>query len=450
MPQQGQQYPAPGYPQQQQMPQAPLPATMPQTYQADDATANAALAQSGSSGDGRPKAKFLRVPGPAGQIKWDGSVPIGYTGQLRIRLLPPWGPGITTPWEDQRSFFFKSYKNPKGTSLIVNGSGSLFEQALQLALQSSDQRLQMIANDIGRLRIGHLYNVVDVGNPQTHYYTPDGLMRPFILSACPNLQKLIALIIQTKGGVNAFINPQGGRDILIQKKKTGPEERNVEWGATDYDPTPLPQQFWPLLQNLWDLKQQNKLPDQNFVIQCIQDLGLPMPTMGNQVQVPQGYNPAPQAPYPNPYAGQQQLPASMPPQVPNNWVPPPPPAPAMNPPPMNAPMPQQRQQPDMQYPQVPQQNFQIPPAPVPPQVQQQQFQVPPAPVFPQVQQQQFQVPPAPMPPAPQSLPPSMVPPPVYSQPGPSGYAPNPGGNVPIQQPAQQPQQGQSGTGNFPF
>jgi hypothetical protein len=267
----------------------------------------AASAQGGGGKGTLPN--FLKVPGPAGQVKWDASVHIGYEGRLRIRILPPWAAGKPV-WHEVKSYFYRSPQNPKGKVLVYMGEDSLFQHALHLALQNPDQRLQTIAQQFGRVRRQFLYNVADVGNPQTHY-GQDGIMKPFVLAAGPQLQADIARLANARGGISKLVHVEQGRDLILSKKKTGNEERNVEWGMLDMDPAPFTQQLWPLLQTLWDLESVNKLPTQDEVIAAIRELGLPMPATGPSFgQVPGGYpggaypgggyQPNPGAPWPNP------------------------------------------------------------------------------------------------------------------------------------------------------
>lgn len=316
-PQQPQGYgqPQQGYPQQQpgygppptvQGFQPTMLATMPQTHPVDDAAAAAAMAATASDAPRGNLPNFLKVPGPAGQTKWDGSVNIGYEGRVRIRILPPWAVGKHV-WHEVRSYFYRSNQHPKGKTLAYMGEDSLFQQALKMALQSPDQRLQTRAQEFGRVRRQFLYNVADVGNIGSHY-GQDGIMKPFVLAAGAQLQADIARLANARGGVSKLVDVSLGRDLILSKKKTGPEERNVEWGMLDMDPGQFAQPLWPLLQNLWDLESLNKIPTQDEVIAAIQELGLPMPATGSSFgQVPAAYNPGPAAPWGNPMQQQPMV-----------------------------------------------------------------------------------------------------------------------------------------------
>lgn len=433
-----------GYPQQPQgyPPQAPMGfqpqmlGQMPPSHQIDDRAAEASFAANqANAGSGRGQLpNFLKVPGPAGQTKWDASVFIGYEGKLRIRLLPPWAAGKGA-WAEVRSYFFRSPSHPKGKVLLYQGEDSLFTSAVRLALQSPDPRLQKLAQDVGRVRRQFLYNVADVGNPATHY-GQDGIMKPFVLAAGPQLQADIGRLANVRGGISKLVHVEQGRDVILSKKKTGPEERNVEWGMLDMDPGPLAQPLWPLLQNLWDLDSLNKAPTPEEVMTAIRELGLPMPAMGGSFgQVPQSYNPNPAPPYGSPYQGAPMAPAPMG-------------QPQMMGPPQGMGVQGGPYQQQLQYPPPGPQVQQMPPSPqqgapsvtmswgpsmppAPPPVSSQ-----PGPMQPYQGPQQGMAPPPP---------PPMNPPPVSSQPGPSGYVQNPGG-TPQAQPPQMPR----GPNGVPF
>jgi len=256
---------------------------------------------------------------------------------------------------------------------------------------------------VGRVRRQFLYNVVDVGNPATHY-GQDGIMKPFVLAAGAQLQADIGRLANVRGGISKLCHVEQGRDLIVSKKKTGPEERNVEWGMLDMDPGPLVQSLWPTLQVLWDLETLHKAPTMEEVLGYIRELGLPMPSLGGSFgQVPQGFNPNPSAPYPSPYGQMPMMgppPSMMPQGMPYQQM-------QMPMAPQGNPFPQQGGMPQMP---MQQQGWGQAMPPAPPPVSSQ-----PGQQYPMAQQQ--------MPPPP----PAMAPPPVMSQPGPSGYQQNPGG-----------------------
>lgn len=423
---------APGYP----PPQA-APPQMPQFHEANDAAAAQAYSQTPQSQFG-PKPNFLRVPGPNGQTRWDSSVYPGYEGSVIIHLLPPWAAGKPV-FVESKNHFFKSATHPKGMVLGYAGEDSLYMAAIRLGMQHPDPRIQKIANDFGKIRRQYLYNVLDLSNPTTHY-GQDGIMRPFVLGAGPNLQTDIGRLVDTRGGISKLVHPINGRPLKYSKKKTGPDEMNVEYGVLDLDPQPLNPYFYPALSNLWDLEAQTTPATQEDQLKAIQELGLPMPATGQSFgQVPQSYNPAPAPQWPSPYPGQAPMGAPPPPQ---GWAPPPPQGfaapppqqmPQWAPPPPAAPQPQWPQQAPSAAPQMP-----PPPPPAasgwgapPPMGQPGMTGAPPPPPPPAM------VNPAQMPPPP------MSPPPVSSAPG--GVPPN----LPMQG-APPPPPPMGGAGGTPF
>lgn len=399
-----------GYPPQQQ-----APAGMPQFYEADEAATAAALQQStaNSGRQGGPFPNYLRVPGPRGEQSWK-DVHTGYEGAIIIRVCPPWAAGKPV-FVETKTHFYKSSQNPKGKVIGFTGEDGLFMAAIRMASESPDPRLQQLATNYGRVRTQYIWNALDLSNPASHY-GDDGIMRPYILPAGAQLQNDLKRVIEARGGINAVIHPHGGRPLRLIKKKTGPEERNVEYSVIDLNPAPLDGYFYPALQNLWDLEAQIKTPTHEEVVSAIQELGLPMPATGQSfAQVPASYQAGPQAPYPNPYPQPGQPPA----QQPGYGAPPPPQQPSYGAPP---------QQPAYGAP--PQQpSYGAPP-------QQPGYGAPPQ--APGGYQQPGGYPPPPQQPA---GPPPMSPPPVQSQPGAApGYPPQAG--APVGQP--------QGGGQAPF
>ena len=424
MPQQG--YPpmqgvAPGYPPPQNAP------AMPQFNDVNDAAAAQAYSQTPTSQFG-PKPNFLRVPGPNGQTRWDGSVHPGFENSVIIHLLPPWAAGKPV-FTESKNHFYKSMGHPKGMVLGYAGEDSIYMAAIRLGMQSPDPRMQKMANDFGKVRRQYLYNAVDLSNPTTHY-GQDGIMRPYVLGAGPNLQTDIGRLADTRGGISKLVHPMSGRPLKYSKKKTGPEEMNVEYGVLDLDPAPLNAYFYPALENLWDLEAQTAPASQEDQLKAIQDLGLPMPATGQSfAQVPQSYNPNPAPQWGNPYPQQGQM-GQVLPGAPQGWAPPPVQGFAPPPPPQQQ---WQGQQP-MAAPQMP---------PPPPPSAGGWGAPPPMGGNPGM----MGAPPPPPPPAgmyPGSMaPPQMAPPPVSSQPGgvPPNLQPEPGQSMPPPPPM---------TGGHPF
>lgn len=374
----------------QPMHQAPQPSGPPQFYQVDDGAVQAALEDAEARAQQRRESvggsKFgtqLKVPGPQGQLNWDASVPVGHEGYVDVFLGGPWSSDARIPFVESVVHYFQSHAHPKGFSVTCTDDPKTcrFCMARSLAFKSPDPNIQKSAQNWGRKRRAFVYNCFDLTNPQSHY-GQDGVMRPFLLKAGPNLQTSLKRMFDTRGGINSFINPQNGRPIRITKKKTGPENMNVEWGAIDLDPAPLDQYFWPAAQNLWNLQEQISPSSDQEVTQAIMELGWPMP--GGESPA---YSAQPSPPHANPYQ-----PAPVPQ---SGYTPPPGPAGA----------------PPQQY-GAPPQNM----APPPPG----QYAPPPPPAG--------MAPPPGMPPAPvpNQGPPPMNPPPVSSAPPPPPGAPPPG------------------------
>jgi len=338
------------------------PNQMPTVHLADDQAAAAALDQAEQAAQARQAggnfAQWLKIPGPQGQTKWDSSVPVGFEGYADVFICPPWDATARIPFVEKVTHWYMSSANPKGKMLGCTDDDNtcLFCQARKLALASLDPAIQKAAKDWGRKRRQHLYNVIDLTNPPSHY-GQDGIMRSFLFGAGPNCQSSLKRMFDTRGGINNFCNPQNGRPVRITKKKTGPENINVEWGAIDLDPMAIDRYFWGALSNLWNLREQSTVASQSDCLDAIRELNWPVP--GGQA--PNSYNPDPAPPYGTPYGGQQGMPpaapqgavytppqGSLPPppqgmMTQGQGVPPPPPAgvnqgtpPPMNPPPVSS------------------------------------------------------------------------------------------------------------------
>jgi hypothetical protein len=191
---------------------------------------------------------------------------------------------------------------PRGTVLpCTDDEQCLFCQAREAALASHDPRQNQSANNWGRKRRQFLYNCFNLSDPRANWYK-DNQMRPLVLGASPMLQRDLAKLFQNRG-FKSIVDYQGGRPVKIMKKKTGPEDINVEWSALDMNPAPLDQYFWAATYQLWDLTKEIDAVDTQLILRVIQELGLPMP--GGQGQQTASYNPAAQPPY-NPQYQQQQ------------------------------------------------------------------------------------------------------------------------------------------------
>lgn len=269
--------------------------------------------QARSSGGGGDFAKFIKVPGPNGQTKWDASsgVPVGYTGHVDLYFCGCWAQGVTVPFVESVTHFVKTMTSPKGVVLGCTGDGDCaFDKARALAISSPDPSIRDSAQNWGRARKQTIYNVFNLSDPSSHY-GQDGVMRPFLLGAGPQLQAALKQLFDARGGIGSFTHPTQGGAIRVTKKKTGPHEMNCEWGCIDLTPKqPLPEYFYPGLQNLWNLQDQVKPSTIEEIQKVIMELRWPMPDAPyqdgqQQQQQQQAYNPGPQPPYGNPYGAPQ-------------------------------------------------------------------------------------------------------------------------------------------------
>jgi hypothetical protein len=263
---------------------------------------------------------FLKILGPQGQTKWDSSVPPGYEGRVLVHICGPWAPNKPF-FVQKKKYFWKSYSKPSGTSIIVPPENDLIGQAIDAAQSNPAPEVQQFIKNYGKARTSYLFNVLQLDNPQVHI-GQDGVMRTLILDEGKQLfNRILGLCDE---GAKEILDYQHGRPVKIIRKKTGPQVMDIEWDAQRaLHPSPVPQQFWPALQNLWDLEKFVKYPTVEEMQLAIQDMGLPMPGQSVQMQVPASYNPAPSAPHPNPYQAppQQPMPSQAPP--PANFGPPP-------------------------------------------------------------------------------------------------------------------------------
>lgn len=265
-------------------------------------------------------AGFLKVPGPQGQTKWDSGVPIGYEGSVFVHICGPWAEGKPI-FARKKKYFWKSRSKPQGTSIIVPESGDLVSEAIELAGASADPVVQQFLKDFGKPRVNYLYNVLQLDNPQIHV-GQDGVMRPLILDEGKQCHSRIGDVFSNAEGASKIVDYQNGRPIRLVRKKTGPRNMDIEWQAMPaMNPAPVPEQFWPALNNLWDLEKFVKVATAEEQQQAILDMGLPFSGQTVQMQVPASYNPGVAPPYPNPH--QQQPPPPMPVTPPASFGPPP-------------------------------------------------------------------------------------------------------------------------------
>lgn len=392
----------PGYPGAGSFPAMPphmanVPAVPPTMPSFDEAAVMASLAQDqkrAAASSNFTAGQFLNIPGPNGQPKWDASVPIGYEGSAVVHICPPRALGAPL-YVTQVSHFARTRTNPKGISIPCSGDGTCRICALTATLPEAVRKQHAIFR---KPRTRYIYNVLWLDNIQAHFQK-DGTMAPVFLAGPSTLFTAINGVFSEAGGVNTVTQWQDGRPVRIIKKKTGPQDMDVEWSARHVmDRASVPQVLWPACERLHDLTKLAVAPDPVQIEQILAEMGFG--------QAMSAYAPGPGVPpYAPPYAMAPAAPPSMPP-----WQ-----APPMAPP----------TAPPWQMPAMP-----PPPAMAAP--------MPPPPAAPSWQMPS-------MPPPPPSMPaPSMPPPPplITSAPSPTAtqYAPIAGGAQPPPQPQQQPQQ----------
>lgn len=304
--------PAPAFQPQPGMQPAPQPAPqgampqggMPGFIPVDDNAVNALYEQHSAEAQSRKGTwpQFLKFPGPNGETKWK-DIPQGYEVKLWCWLLWPWSQERRVNFVKQLTHFWFGPKNPKGMSINCAGDACRICAAAEAGAASSDQKMVENSAKWGAVRTYYLYNTINMSQPAMHVYK-DGVYRPLIFSMGVNLHNDMERLAKARGGMSNIINPQGGRILEFTKKKTGPEQMNVEYAVIDIQESPLPQEYWSIAQNLWDLDEIIKAPSEQDVTAAIQDMGLPLLGSGNMAQVPAGYQQQPQAPYPSPYPQQ--------------------------------------------------------------------------------------------------------------------------------------------------
>lgn len=465
-PQPGAPYPQPGmYPQQQQAPypQAPPPPPPP-SFQVNEQAIQEAYQQSQQSSGGfdGPMPTYFRWLGPQRETTWK-AVYVGFERVNEVWICQPSTGQSEISFTLSRHHIVYYEGGQEKHDNIDCWDPATCGICLSSAIAAQDPQL---ANSVKRAeaRPQNYYQLLDLANPQIHYLDGKGvmrqdqLMRPLILACTKTLHNKIGACVSTLGMVTKLVDPYSGRPLLISRKKTGPENRDVEYGA-QYAPDQqaLPEVFWPALQNLWDLREIRKKPTQEDWTQACVRLGWPVVGAPTQAQVPANWQQGPMPPHQNPYGPPQGMPPAppapampsqgmapphMPPQMPPQMPPvgPGPQMPPQQPPGMPPQMPPQ--QPPGMPPQMPPQIPGMPQMPPqqPPGMPPQMPQAPLAPQSPGIPQ--GPPPPAggPPPQAPVGPPPPMNAPPIST----AGGAPDAGAYAPTGQPApQQPQSGMS-------
>lgn len=284
-----------------QPPPMPQVAALPAIHMPDEQVVAAAYRRAQEEAERVAKARaggggdlpFFHVPGPVGQTKWDGTVPVGYQGRAVLWLCSAWAPGLM-PWQEATSHWYRCARVPQGTSVTCVGKERCpICYSRNLLFRAGDEASAQKARSTGKARHNVYYNVLDLDHPQGHVRS-DGKMTPWIFRASSSLHQDIVRNCQELG-LNAVMNPAAGRPVVVSKVKKGPQDMDVEWGVVLRNETQLPQVFWPALYCLWDLSRLVKMPTGGEVMQALQDMQLPYDQqVANLVaQLPQAQPPAP-------------------------------------------------------------------------------------------------------------------------------------------------------------
>ena len=268
----------PGYPAQSQghqsgYPTAYLPsdADIVAAYQkSQEQQARAARAREGGGGDRH----WFRPLGPQGQEKWDASVPVGYEARYVVWLCPHWSrPAM--PHVDDENHFYRSAEKPGGTSVGCLGDRCWVCAARSLAFKSGNPDDAKRANTYGRRQRRALYQILLLDYYHSHFLE-DGRMVPFLFRAPGGLHDDIVSILRERPAA-AVLDPVQGRPLIIKRKKKGKERMDISWNVQAGDPSPLPEYFYPALQNLYDLDAIVKKPTAAEQYQAILAMGFPVP-----------------------------------------------------------------------------------------------------------------------------------------------------------------------------
>ncbi len=409
--------PPAGYPAGQQpptaFPQGAPPA--PPVWEVDEDAMRAAhkQAEETTASWGKGKTGWFKHLPPDGFQNWKQASP-STSRTHNIWICGPWvGSRVIYAPYKKHSFM----RNGKFDSIDCIGAGCLYCAAREMAAQYPNLN-QSVENYGKRPKDRFLYNVLDLDYPQL-LMQEDGTMAPLVLDVSMTAHKALLDMTGPQGLVTttALVDPMTGRPVRYTKKKTGYEDKNVEYSMVYApNPEPLPQNFYWALQNIHDLTKVRRAPSTEDYQKAIMAVGWPMPqgpaTAPSLNQAPmappaQGFAPQPAPPHPNPYGQPPQ-----PPQPQPGYAPPPPPQQgglfSQPQPGYGQPPPQQPAAPQ------PQPGWGSPPPPAAAQPATQYPQLPAAPP-PPTPPAQMAAPPGPTPPGPP--PPTAAPPPVAQPPG---------------------------------
>lgn len=322
---------------------APSPEVLAAMKQRGDAIQNRAQGGGG-------KKKFFDIEGPNGSKFAQAHV--GFEGERAFFFAGCYDPHKPN-YVERVKRYWKSQQNPGGKSIYA-GDDSLIDKALKFAYDNGHKpeflkrNRQVVMQGFPlEYNNGMLYtNVSACIDDQT------GKLRPMLYNLSYKLFSKLKKEVQLLGsmalsqqGANAqqgteefeneaffagwplAFSEDQGRPFLITKKKTGPQQMNVEYDLRRMEPMPLPDDYRPGLSDMWVLDE--LFPEATIEQQAaaLMEVGLQFPpgyehlAAGTSMAPPQqGYPPMQGGGYPQ-MGGMQQPGYGAPPQ--QGYQPPP-------------------------------------------------------------------------------------------------------------------------------
>lgn len=233
-------------------PMPPMAAPPPPSYAAptiyipDQAAMNEALARAKAALDnaaknrgrgGAPRPGDFKFPAPGGGFKW-GAHTIGKELSIYIRILPAGAQGQPF-FVDRGKHFFPQAENPsKYHSGWCQGSSCPVCAEIQKMLGSVNADVQAKAKR-ARAKDAHLFQVVAWSDEpmvqaeiQRLHIGEDGRFRPLLWEFPAEVYKQTIEILGARGAY-AVLDLERGTPLKVTKKKTGTEDKDVEYRVID-------------------------------------------------------------------------------------------------------------------------------------------------------------------------------------------------------------------------